>query len=224
MIVMKLRNLAGWVQRWVFIRGWAIEDPTGWQSTTRCQPLTHLTTILNCIIDRDNWCEYYKSFVNAQFVIYCNQGLSYFQNTKYCQFVAKKRCKPPEIDSSVLYHCKMTFYSLCSIKAHRVLHEFVKVSVVDPIPHIITGPPAHPSPFLSGPSSWSSCSPSYHPSLTLVSSLLQLLGVSSIVFTWDLPNYLDILQDQALIWELSGPFREAGHICPPCVKIVPKKG
>ena len=110
MIVMKLRNLAGWVQRWVFIRGWAIEDPTGWQSTTRCQPLTHLTTILNCIIDRDNWCEYYKSFVNAQFVIYCNQGLSYFQNTKYCQFVAKKRWKL--LKSTLLYCIIVKWHSI----------------------------------------------------------------------------------------------------------------
>ena len=110
MIVMKLRNLAGWVQRWVFIRGWAIEDPTGWQSTTRCQPLTHLTTILNCIIDRDNWCEYYKSFVNAQFVIYCNQGLSYFQNTKYCQFVAKKRWKLLKL--TLLYRIIVKWHSI----------------------------------------------------------------------------------------------------------------
>ena len=110
MTVMKLRNLAGWVQRWVFIRGWAIEDPTGWQSTTRCQPLTHLTTILNCIIDRDNWCEYYKSFVNAQFVVYCNQGLSYFQNTKYCQFVAKKRWKLPKL--TLLYRIIVKLHSI----------------------------------------------------------------------------------------------------------------
>ena len=138
--------------------------------------------------------------------------------------LSPKKMKTTEIVSTVSYHCKMKFSSWCPIKAHRVLHEFVKVSVVDPIPHIITGPPAHPSPFLSGPSSWSSCSSSSDPSLTLVSSLLQLLGVSSIVFTWDLPNYLDLLRDQALIWELSGPYREAGHICPPCVKIVSKKG
>ena len=75
----------------------------------------------------------------------------------HTQLVAK--CSSPSIGDqratgcTVSYHCKMNFSSLCPIKAHRVLHEFVKVSVVDPIPHIITGPPAHPSPFLSGPSS-----------------------------------------------------------------------
>ena len=151
-------------------------------------------------------------------------GIIVLSKHKILSICRQEKMKTPEIDSTVSYHCKMTFYSLCSIKAHRVLHEFVKVSVVDPIPHIITGPPAHPSPFLSGPSSWSSCSPSSDHSLTRVSSLFQLLGVSSIVFTWDLPKYLDLLHYQALIWELSGPFREAGHICPPCVKIVSKKG
>ena len=39
------------------------------------------------------------------------------------------------------------------IKTAKCCISSVKVSVADPIPHIITPPPAHPSPLLSGPSS-----------------------------------------------------------------------
>ena len=140
---------------------------TAWQSPTRCQPLTLLSTLPNQ--------------TKPNITVYCGlhcwpSSLPFTQRYHPSGYqwqltiCTKKRCNfhyrvlLNEILQVQLLHCKKVSFDKMIPSVGKgnsakcwMGKSVVEVSVVDPIPHIITPPPAHPSPLLSRPSSWSSC-------------------------------------------------------------------